>query len=283
MEENKEHDPFSLQEIKYMITTIIEKDKIESWTDSEKFPSLDEVEQILGYKFKDRGLLEQAFTHGSYKDKLLGSYERLEYYGDSVLNLLIARDHYFSYPNLTSGELTKLRADNVDTEKLARAAVKLNFHKYLRHKTPLLHGQIEEFKEAIEEYPLHSSGLIVAPKVLADIVESTIGAIFQDTNSSLDITWKVWKRLLEPLITPKTLQTRPMTKFSELCQKHGFKFEFVDLWEEKGAIYVFVENEFVGRGIYKAKKLTALNRAANNAYNQLLKNLRVEVENVNLA
>lgn len=45
--------------------------------------------------------------------------------------------------------------------------------------------------DAIADYPLHSSGLVNAPKVLADIVESTIGAIFIDSNSSIDTTWKV--------------------------------------------------------------------------------------------
>lgn len=51
--------------------------------------------------------------------------------------------------------------------------------------------QIREFSEAILDYPLHSNGLVDAPKVLADIVESTIGAVFIDCNSSIDIVWKV--------------------------------------------------------------------------------------------
>lgn len=51
--------------------------------------------------------------------------------------------------------------------------------------------QIEEFEKAIKDYPVHSSGQIDAPKVLADIVESLIGAIHIDTNSSMDETWKV--------------------------------------------------------------------------------------------
>lgn len=51
--------------------------------------------------------------------------------------------------------------------------------------------QIREFKNAILDYPLHSNGLIDAPKDLSDIVESTIGAIFLDSGSSLDTTWKV--------------------------------------------------------------------------------------------
>ncbi|CAL5342379.1 unnamed protein product [Camellia sinensis] len=252
------------------------EDEEESESMTELFPSLDEVEQIIGYDFKDKSLLRRAFTHSSYRDK---SYERLEYLGDSVLNLLIASRDYFGNPDLPPGRLTRLRAANVDTEKLARVAVKHDLYKYLRHKKPLLDGQIREFMDAIPEYPFHSNGLIDAPKDLADMVESTIGAIFIDSNSSLDTTWKVIKSLLEPRITLAMLQVHPVTKFYELCQKHGFKVQFVDLWKESGAIEVFVDNKFVGKGMYRPKKLIALNRAANNAYNVIVKNLSIEDNN----
>lgn len=46
--------------------------------------------------------------------------------------------------------------------------------------------------KALEKYPFHSYGLIDAPKILADIVESTIGAIYVDSNSSIDTTWEVF-------------------------------------------------------------------------------------------
>lgn len=108
---------------------------------AEPLPSLDEVEEIIGYNFRDRSLLAQAFTHVSCRC-LTSSYERLEYVGDSVLNLLISREDYFAYPDLQPGKLTRLRAANVDTEKLARVAVKHNLHKYLRHEKPLLDGQV---------------------------------------------------------------------------------------------------------------------------------------------
>ncbi|GMP66762.1 hypothetical protein CsSME_00026981 [Camellia sinensis var. sinensis] len=252
------------------------EDEEESESMTELFPSLDKVEQIIGYDFKDKSLLRRAFTHSSYRDE---SYERLEYLGDSVLNLLIASRDYFGNPDLPPGRLTRLRAANVDTEKLARVAVKHDLYKYLRHKKPLLDGQIREFMDAIPEYPFHSNGLIDAPKDLADMVESTIGAIFIDSNSSLDTTWKVIKSLLEPRITLAMLQVHPVTKFYELCQKHGFKVQFVDLWKESGAIEVFVDNKFVGKGMYRPKKLIALNRAANNAYNVIVKNLSIEDNN----
>ena len=108
---------------------------------TESLPSLQEVEEIIGYNFNNPDLLEEAFTHVSFREKCM-SYERLEYVGDSVLNLLITKEQFFLYPNLPPGLLSPLRAANVDTEKLARVAVKHNLHKYLRHRLPVVGKQV---------------------------------------------------------------------------------------------------------------------------------------------
>ena len=108
-------------------------------------PPLSELETITGYTFKNKDLLKQAFTHASYKADDSNSNERLEYLGDSVLNHLVAKLHYFMYPNMMPGELTRLRAANVDTEALARAALKYKLHKYLRHKKPALDKKVVLF------------------------------------------------------------------------------------------------------------------------------------------
>lgn len=110
---------------------------------SGSLPDLDEVEEILGYRFKNRGLLEEAFTHASFSaGDGASSYERLEYVGDAVLSLLFTKEQYFLYPDLPPGPLTQLRAANVDSEKLARAAVKHGLHRFLRHKKPFLEEEV---------------------------------------------------------------------------------------------------------------------------------------------
>ncbi|KAK3404463.1 hypothetical protein EUGRSUZ_K00771 [Eucalyptus grandis] len=230
----------------------------------EGWPSLHDVEAILQYTFNDRRLLEEALTHHSFADKSF-CYERLEYVGDSVLNLLFAKEQYFQYPGMRSGLLTRLRAANVDTEKLARVAVRHGLHRYLRHRKPVFEEQIAEFKRAILDYPLHSSGLIDVPKALADIVESTIGAVFIDCNFSLDIVWKVFQRLLEPIISHSALKLHPVTELYELCQKKSLKLRFGDLWNESSSFIVFVNDRLVGKAMYKPKKDIALNRAAKDA------------------
>ncbi|KAK1439809.1 hypothetical protein QVD17_05630 [Tagetes erecta] len=235
---------------------------------------LKEMEKIIGYKFKEKLLLQQAFTHPSYQGS--ESYERLEYVGDSILNFLISKQQFFMYPNLPPGSLTALRAANVDTEKLARVAVKYNFHNYLRHENPLLSKQIRVFIKALEKYPYHSYGLIDAPKTLADIVESTIGAIYIDSNSSIDTTWEVVKILLEPMITPEMLQQNPVRKLNELCHKMKLKIRFRDKWSKEGVYEVFIDNQLQGKGVYKAKKEIALNRAAEDACNTILNNINAK-------
>ncbi|KAI7726825.1 hypothetical protein M8C21_006624 [Ambrosia artemisiifolia] len=209
-------------------------------------------------------MLKEAFTHASYKAEDGLSYERLEYLGDSVLNHLIAKLHYTLYNNMAPGELTRLRAANVDTEALARASLRYGLHKYLRHRKPLL--DIQEFMDGIMEYPSHSYGMIDPPKVLADILESLIGAIFIDTDSSMDDTWKVVERLLQPLITPENLMQHPVAKFHEACQKSGLKPYANDLWSKTGEIEIYINDQLIGRGCYKLKKIIAVNRAADDAY-----------------
>ena len=116
--------------------------------------SLEEMEKIIGYKFKKKILLQQAFTHPSYHGS--ESYERLEYVGDSILNFLISKQQFFMYPDLPPGSLTALRAANVDTEKLARVAVKYNFHKYIRHENPTLSKQVRYSRECVFAIPFIS-------------------------------------------------------------------------------------------------------------------------------
>ncbi|KAK4714061.1 hypothetical protein R3W88_019968 [Solanum pinnatisectum] len=185
--------------------------------------------------------------------------------GDSVLNLMITKEHYFAYPDLSSDNLTNLRSVNVDIEKLARVAIKYN-----------LHNHLQESRSSTLEYPLHSLGRINPPKVLADIVEVLIGAIYIDCNCSIDTTWQAVKDMLQSLITPETLEIQSVIKFIELCQKNNLRIELVDNWDKTREIEYFVDGKFNGKGKSSLgeKKEAAKNKAANNACHQVIKNLR---------
>ncbi|KAL2249771.1 UNVERIFIED_CONTAM: Ribonuclease 3-like protein 3 [Sesamum indicum] len=119
---------------------------------------VEEIKGIIGYEFRNPSLLRQAFTHYSYLDQdktSTASYERLEYMGDAVLGFFMAKEHFAMYPDLAPGQLTKLRAANVDNEKLARVAMKYRLHTFLRHKKPLLGGQVIRIIFCLSSFSLY--------------------------------------------------------------------------------------------------------------------------------
>lgn len=94
------------------------------------------LEAVLGLEFRDRRLLEQALVHGSYANEqgwpITSSYERLEYLGDAVLELVFSEELYRRCPDLTEGELTKGRAALVQGGTLAQVAKRRFLGDYLK-------------------------------------------------------------------------------------------------------------------------------------------------------
>lgn len=119
----------------------------------------------FGIEPNDERLYNMAFTHGSYtaKHDLNYTYERLEFLGDSVLNLLVSEYLYKKYPQYEEGKLTKLRANYVCQTALI----------YYSHEM----GLNEYIKISAEESNLTKNEII---SITADIFESFLGAIFLD-------------------------------------------------------------------------------------------------------
>jgi ribonuclease III len=118
------------------------------------------LERALGYKFNERGMLQQAVTHRSYGAP---HYERLEFLGDSMLNCVIAAQLYARFPALREGDLSRLRANLVRQDTLHKVADGLKLGDYLQ----LGEGELK-------------SGGFRRPSILADAFEATLGAIFLD-------------------------------------------------------------------------------------------------------
>jgi ribonuclease-3 len=114
----------------------------------------------IGYRFNDPELLKRALTHRSHGAE---HNERLEFLGDSVLNCAIALALYRAFPQLTEGELSRLRASLVSQPSLASVAGAFDFGAHLR----LGEGELK-------------SGGARRPSMLADAVEAVLGAIFLD-------------------------------------------------------------------------------------------------------
>jgi ribonuclease III len=105
-------------------------------------PELGELEQLLGHAFADREVLEQALTHGSLRHEQMRrgapaefpirDNERLEFFGDSVLGLVVSELLFHRYPELDEGGLTRLRAALVSRKHLGDVGGALGLPRFLR-------------------------------------------------------------------------------------------------------------------------------------------------------
>ncbi|CAA0825511.1 Ribonuclease 3-like protein 2 [Striga hermonthica] len=223
-----------------------EDDEIQEISNMEA--SLSAVENILGYRFKNRKLLEDALTHPSYPDS--ESYQRLEFVGDAALGLAMANYFFLKYPNADQGKISLVRAANISTERLGRVAVNWKLHDYVRHNVPSLHEKVREFVMAVEgedEAEIYG-GLVKAPKILADLVESLAAAVYIDCDFDLKAMWIIFGKLLEPLVMLDVLeqQPQPVTMLFELCQKDKRRVD-IKHWREgeKNIAGVYVDGAFV--------------------------------------
>ena len=125
------------------------------------------LEEKLGYRFKNRALLENALQHSSYANEHRGagmrSNERLEFLGDSVLGFVTAEFLFCQHPDLPEGDLTRIRAALVCEESLHEVAQGLDLGRHLKL------GRGEE-----------QGGGRGRPSILADATESVFAAVYLD-------------------------------------------------------------------------------------------------------
>ncbi|XP_024538863.1 endoribonuclease Dicer homolog 1 isoform X1 [Selaginella moellendorffii] len=231
----------------------------------------EKLELAIGYKFQMKSVLVEAISHASRPSAGVPCYQRLEFVGDAVLDHLITRYLFFRYQDLPPGRLTDLRAAAVNNENFARISVKHSFHLHLRHGSSALEAQIKDFvkdiQSELDKPGINSFGIgdFKAPKVLGDILESIAGAIFLDTGLAADEVWKVFERLLEPMVTPDTLPVHPVRELQERCQQQAEGLEYRASREGSIAtVEVFVDGVQIGCAQNTQKKM-AQKLAARNA------------------
>ena len=140
----------------------------------------DIIEESLGYKFTDIAWLKQALTHPSSDQKRSTNlaYERLEYLGDAVLELVVSRELFSLFPKVDEGELTKLRSGIVSRKHLADLCKELGWCEQLVMSPQLIKAGGRE-----------------SVSTMANTFESVIGAVMMDSN--YNAARKVAMRLLE--------------------------------------------------------------------------------------
>lgn len=129
--------------------------------------NLKELQNVIGYEFKQEGLLRQALTHSSYANekhmRKLSDNERLEFLGDAVLEVVSSDFLFKNYPKLSEGDLTKFRASIVCEPTLALCTKEIDLGKYLY----LGKGE-------------NQTGGRLRKSILSDAMEAVIGAIYLD-------------------------------------------------------------------------------------------------------
>ncbi len=156
----------------------------------------------LEYSFNNIELLNEALTHRSYAAI---NNERLEFLGDGILNFVIADELFKQYPDVQEGDLSRLRANLVNKESLAVIANQLKLGDVIR----LGSGELK-------------SGGFRRPSILADAVESILGAVYCD--GGFEPCRELIVRLYtNRLASPTDLQSLkdPKTQLQELLQSRG--------------------------------------------------------------
>lgn len=153
-----------------------------------------ELEEILGYRFNDRGLLTRALTHSSLKNSGNdASYERLEFLGDRVLGLIIAELLIDEFPESAEGKLAPRLASLVSGRTLADVARNLGLAKFIL----MTDGEA-------------AAGTNERDSVLADCCEAIIGSVYRD--GGLDAATTLVRRYWIPLL----VEVEPRVSKSEL-------------------------------------------------------------------
>ena len=208
---------------------------------------LKDLEAVIGYKFHNISLLQNALTHSSYANERwhnsLLSNERLEYLGDSVLGMLVAEYLYRNFPNRPEGELTRMRADMVCEKTLADVAnaIGLGDHLLLGHGEDRLGGRTRD-------------------SILADAVESIIAASFLD--GGLSAALGIVRRFILVKVPVKKLHNMDYkTLLQELVQQKKNQVLSYELTAETGPdhdkrfdVEVSLNGRVVGTGFGTSKK-----------------------------
>lgn len=189
-----------------------------------------EIEEILGYKFKNENHLKIALTHKSSKG---ANNERLEFLGDAVMDLIVAEYLYAKFRHTPEGDLSKLRAALVNEKSFAKFARKLKIGQNLilstgeehnggREKDSILSDAFEAIFGAI----YLESGLeickILAIKILEEIFPQIDGSIYKD-----------FKTKLQEITQAKLALTPSYRLLSATGPDHNKEFEMAVFFDEK--------------------------------------------------
>lgn len=209
-------------------------------------PTLQELEDRIGYQFKNEDLLLQALTHSSYANenhmKALSDNERLEFLGDAVLELVSSEFLYQNYPNDHEGRLSKLRASLVCEPTLSYCTEEMDLEKYIR----LSFGE-------------EKTGGRQRKSIRSDALEAVIGAMYLD--GGLEPARAFILRFILTDIEHKKLYHDTKTALQEIVQAEHTAPLTYELIKEEGpdhnkkfTVQAKVGDIVIGTGVGPSKK-----------------------------
>jgi len=211
-----------------------------------------ELEQNINYNFRDKSLLKISLTHKSLNPRPQKNYERLEFLGDAVLDLVVSEWLFNKYDFADEGDLTQRRAALVKKQFLAKMAEKLNLVKHAKTSTSL------DIKNKKVVYNLNGN-----------IFESLIGAIF------LDGGMKPAEKFIQDFLIfyddEANSDDNYKGKLIEICQDKGVDSPIFNVKNVEGPdhdkvfiieVVVFNNQIFIGNGKSKKEAEQLASRAA---------------------
>lgn len=205
---------------------------------------LKEFEQLLGYVFQDRDLLNQALTHKSYSKEVRNGSpldnERLEFLGDAVLKIVVSTYLYNKFPEQHEGYLTKMRASVISDATLAEVGNKQNLGKYML----LSNNEI-------------ANGGAQRKSNVANAMEGLFGACYLD--GGLKQAERIVLGFMEPVIKEVTTSDQNYdykSLLQEQVQGLGWKLPEYRVIQENGPEHdkIFKIQVRVGKGLKKFKE-----------------------------
>lgn len=203
------------------------------------------IEKKIGYTFKNKVILERAFTHSSASSDATKNYESLEFLGDSLLDFIVAKRLMIENPNAHEGALTSRRAEIVSQEPLENEIERLGLAKFITVGKG----------ESAERITSHT-------KVKSNLFESIVGAIYMDSGKLEDAENFVLSKLREHFdgSVKHENSTDFKTALNEFALKHKIKVEYVLISSDGPPhdptfkIEVRLDGLYSGVGVGKSKK-----------------------------
>ncbi|KIY46644.1 hypothetical protein FISHEDRAFT_47032 [Fistulina hepatica ATCC 64428] len=224
---------------------------VETWSDFERkspfsspvaaptpLETIDELEKILGFKLPHPHLILHALTCVAGNEVKV-EFQRLEFLGDAILDFVTIQYIYDRYDTAGPGDLSKLKSAIVCNSALAALCVSSGLHKFVSYEqsgiSDRIHGYIDALKvmqdkeyqlaERVQRPPGQYWLDIEPPKILSDIVEALVGAIYIGDGLMPTNVQAFFDNVLRPFIEKhirlETLQEHPSSRLLELCRHLG--------------------------------------------------------------